>query len=211
MNLPNKLTIFRLILFIPLLILITLFDILVKKTIHSYDIAGRIILSLILLIFIVGMITDFFDGKIARKFNQVTSFGKLWDPIADKLVITTLLLFLSIYGYIPFWITIIFVARDLVVDGSRIIMAQNKIGIEASIWGKLKTFMQTFAIIFVLIIAITYDFSSPKHLFYSAKGQDYLFWLSLYLINIPIIVSLFFSILSGYKYLKTIKPFLNTK
>ncbi|WP_429988837.1 CDP-alcohol phosphatidyltransferase family protein, partial [Mycoplasmopsis bovis] len=85
---------------------------------------GRILLSIILAIFISAMSTDYLDGWLARKNKQVTTFGKLFDPIADKLIVTTVLISLSAFGFIPLWITILFVARDLIVDAIRVLMAQ---------------------------------------------------------------------------------------
>ncbi|CAL59393.1 CDP-diacylglycerol--glycerol-3-phosphate 3-phosphatidyltransferase [Mycoplasmopsis agalactiae] len=202
MNLPNKLTLLRMILFIPLLVLVILYGVLIQRHIVVYKIAGRILLSLILAIFIAAMITDYLDGWLARKNKQVTSFGKLFDPIADKLIVTTTLISLSIFGFIPLWITILFVARDLIVDAIRVLMAQNNIDVKASIWGKLKTLTQTIAIIIVLVVAVAFNFSLVSN------WKD---WLILYAINIPMLVALFFSIFSGYKYYHSIRSYIKTK
>ncbi|MCE6062025.1 CDP-diacylglycerol--glycerol-3-phosphate 3-phosphatidyltransferase [Mycoplasmopsis agalactiae] len=202
MNLPNKLTLLRMILFIPLLVLVILYGVLIQRHIVVYKIAGRILLSLILAIFIAAMITDYLDGWLARKNKQVTSFGKLFDPIADKLIVTTTLISLSIFGFIPLWITILFVARDLIVDAIRVLMAQNNIDVKASIWGKLKTLTQTIAIIIVLVVAVAFNFSLVSN------WKD---WLILYAINIPMLVALFFSIFSGYKYYQSIRSYIKTK
>ncbi|CBH40992.1 CDP-diacylglycerol--glycerol-3-phosphate 3-phosphatidyltransferase [Mycoplasmopsis agalactiae] len=202
MNLPNKLTLLRMILFIPLLVLVILYGVLIQRHIVVYKIAGRILLSLILAIFIAAMITDYLDGWLARKNKQVTSFGKLFDPIADKLIVTTTLISLSIFGFIPLWITILFVARDLIVDAIRVLMAQNNIDVKASIWGKLKTLTQTIAIIIVLVVAVAFNFSLVSN------WKD---WLILYAINIPMLLALFFSIFSGYKYYQSIRSYIKTK
>ncbi|MCE6056709.1 CDP-diacylglycerol--glycerol-3-phosphate 3-phosphatidyltransferase [Mycoplasmopsis agalactiae] len=202
MNLPNKLTLLRMILFIPLLVLVILYGVLIQRHIVVYKIAGRILLSLILAIFIAAMITDYLDGWLARKNKQVTSFGKLFDPIADKLIVTTTLISLSIFDFIPLWITILFVARDLIVDAIRVLMAQNNIDVKASIWGKLKTLTQTIAIIIVLVVAVAFNFSLVSN------WKD---WLILYAINIPMLVALFFSIFSGYKYYQSIRSYIKTK
>ncbi|MCE6090589.1 CDP-diacylglycerol--glycerol-3-phosphate 3-phosphatidyltransferase [Mycoplasmopsis agalactiae] len=202
MNLPNKLTLLRMILFIPLLVLVILYGVLIQRHIVVYKIAGRILLSLILAIFIAAMITDYLDGWLARKNKQVTSFGKLFDPIADKLIVITTLISLSIFGFIPLWITILFVARDLIVDAIRVLMAQNNVDVKASIWGKLKTLTQTIAIIIVLVVAVAFNFSLISN------WKD---WLILYAINIPMLVALFFSIFSGYKYYQSIRSYIKTK
>ncbi|AEI90458.1 CDP-diacylglycerol--glycerol-3-phosphate 3-phosphatidyltransferase [Mycoplasma bovis] len=202
MNLPNRLTLTRMILFIPLLILVILYGVLIKRGIVTYHIAGRILLSIILAIFISAMITDYLDGWLARKNKQVTTFGKLFDPIADKLIVTTVLISLSAFGFIPLWITILFVARDLIVDAIRVLMAQNDVDVKASIWGKMKTLTQTIAIVVVLVVAISTNFSLIS---------DWKKWLILYGINIPMLVALFFSIFSGYKYYKSVRSYIKTK
>ncbi|WP_084274196.1 CDP-diacylglycerol--glycerol-3-phosphate 3-phosphatidyltransferase [Mycoplasmopsis primatum] len=210
MNLPNKLTILRIILFFPLLILTVLYWLLIKREYVDYNIAGRIILAFMLLIFIGAMVTDYFDGKIARSSNQITKFGKLWDPIADKLIVSTTLIALSSFGFIPIWITILFIARDLVVDASRVVMAQNNISVAASKWGKIKTLTQTIAIIIVLIIAVGYDYTdiaSYTHLLLQTDIKVIMI-VAIYLINLPTIIALFFSLFSGYKYLATVLPYI---
>ncbi|UUD35439.1 CDP-diacylglycerol--glycerol-3-phosphate 3-phosphatidyltransferase [Mycoplasmopsis caviae] len=204
-NLPNKLTIFRLILFIPLLVLFISYKLIQFYIDYYYIMLGRIILSGILTIFLIGMITDYFDGKIARKHNMVTSFGKLWDPLADKIVVTSTLIFLGAENFIPLWIVIVFVIRDLIVDGSRVMMAEKNIGVEASIWGKMKTLFQTFAIIIILIIAISFNYPYELHSYIEKKP---VVQLCIYCINIVTLVALFFSVYSGILYVKKIVPHL---
>lgn len=206
MNLPNKLTILRLILFLPLLALFIAYKMVQNYMDNYYEIAGRSILSGILLIFLGAMITDYFDGKIARKYNMITIFGKLWDPLADKIIVTSTLIFLAAFKFIPLWIVIVFVVRDLIVDGSRVMMAEKKIGVEASIWGKMKTLFQTFAIIAVLIIAISFEY--PVELVAKYKLTLVQSDACIYAINTLTIVALFFSIYSGILYVKKIIPFL---
>lgn len=205
-NLPNKLTILRLILFLPLLALFIAYKMVQNYMDNYYEIAGRSILSGILLIFLGAMITDYFDGKIARKYNMITSFGKLWDPLADKIIVTSTLIFLAAFKFIPLWIVIVFVVRDLIVDGSRVMMAEKKIGVEASIWGKMKTLFQTFAILVVLIIAISFEYPVELVAKYGLTlvQSD----ACIYAINTLTIVALFFSIYSGILYVKKIIPFL---
>lgn len=211
MNLPNKLTLLRIILLFPLIILVILYSILIKQGYIEYGLAGRILLALMLLIFVGAMITDYFDGKIARKNNQITSFGKLWDPLADKLITSTLFISLCAFGFIPIWITVIFIARDIVVDGFRIVMTQNNVGVEASKWGKLKTVFQTVAIALVLTIGIIFDFSNKVNAWYLQTNNAQLFyWISIYLINIPTMLALFFSLFSGFDYFKKVKPFIQS-
>lgn len=145
MNLPNKLTIFRIIL-VPVMVIISLLNI--QGTFLNIPITYWIIN----LIFIVASITDHLDGKIARKNNLVTTFGKFADPLADKILVLSAMLVLVEFGKIPAWIPIIVLAREFVVSGYRLI-AVEKGGqvIAANIWGKLKTVTQMIAIILSFI------------------------------------------------------------
>ena len=129
MNLPNKLTLFRVIL-IPFFVLFMLVDI------TAYD--KWIALS----IFIVASLTDLLDGKIARKYNLVTNFGKFMDPLADKLLVCSALICLVALAKIPAWIVIIIIAREFIISGFRLIASDNGVVIAASYWGKFKTTFQ---------------------------------------------------------------------
>ena len=145
MNLPNKLTIFRIIL-VPVMVIISLLNI--QGTFLNIPITYWIIN----LIFIVASITDHLDGKIARKHNLVTTFGKFADPLADKILVLAAMLILVEFGKLPAWIPIIVLTREFVVSGYRLI-AVEKGGqvIAANIWGKLKTVTQMIAIILCFI------------------------------------------------------------
>lgn len=130
MNLPNKLTLIRIIL-VPVCMLLTL-------TGHMYWALG---------VFVVASVTDFFDGYIARKNNLITSFGKIMDPLADKiLVFGALLCFLQL-GFINAWCVIIIMAREFFVTGMRIVAVDKGKVIAASWWGKVKTNIQMFSVI----------------------------------------------------------------
>lgn len=141
MNLPNKLTIFRIIL-VPVMVIISLLNI--QGTFLNIPITYW----LINLIFIIASITDHLDGKIARKNNQITTFGKFADPLADKILVLSAMLILVEFGKLPAWIPIIVLSREFVVSGYRLI-AVEKGGqvIAANIWGKLKTVTQMIAIV----------------------------------------------------------------
>ena len=141
MNLPNKLTIFRIIL-VPVMVIISLLNI--QGTFLNIPITYW----LINLIFIIASITDHLDGKIARKNNQITTFGKFADPLADKILVLSAMLILVEFGKLPAWIPIIVLSRESVVSGYRLI-AVEKGGqvIAANIWGKLKTVTQMIAIV----------------------------------------------------------------
>lgn len=137
MNLPNKLTMFRVIL-IPFFVFFML-----------TDYAGAASNWIALGIFIVASLTDLLDGKIARKYNLVTNFGKFMDPLADKLLVCSALICLVELCRIPSWIVIIIIAREFVISGFRLIASDNGVVIAASYWGKFKT---TFQMIMVCLM-----------------------------------------------------------
>ena len=139
MNLPNKLTIFRVIL-IPFFVVFLL-----APCFPGY---GNYIA---LAIFIVASITDFLDGKIARKYNLVTNFGKFMDPLADKLLVCSALICLISLSRIPAWVVIIIIAREFIISGFRLIAADNGVVIAASYWGKFKTASQMITVILLVL------------------------------------------------------------
>ena len=144
MNLANKLTIFRIIL-VPIMAIIPYLNL-------QGDFMGLPLTYFwMLVIFIVASITDKLDGYIARSRNQVTTFGKFLDPLADKILVLTAMVLLVELGKIPAWIPVIVLAREFLVSGYRLI-AVEKGGqvIAASIWGKLKTVTQMIAIILIM-------------------------------------------------------------
>lgn len=129
MNLPNKLTIFR-VLLIPFFVVLLLVDI------TPYD--NWIALA----IFIVASLTDLLDGKIARKYNMVTNFGKFMDPLADKLLVCSALICLVEMERIAAWMVIVIIAREFIISGFRLVASDNGVVIAASYWGKFKTTFQ---------------------------------------------------------------------
>ena len=141
MNLPNKLTLFSVIL-IPFFVFFLL-----APYFEGY---GNYIA---VAIFIVASITDFLDGKIARKYNLVTNFGKFMDPLADKLLVCSALICLIQLESIPAWVVIIIIAREFIISGFRLIASDNGVVIAASYWGKFKTAFQMLTVI-VLILNI---------------------------------------------------------
>ena len=136
MNLPNKLTIFRVIL-IPFFVVLLLFDI------TAYD------KWIALAIFIVASLTDFLDGYIARKYNLVTNFGKFMDPLADKLLVCSAMICLVELARIPAWVVIVIIAREFIISGFRLVASDNGVVIAASYWGKFKT---TFQIVMICLM-----------------------------------------------------------
>lgn len=141
MNLPNKLTMFRVIL-IPFFVFFLL-------TPYFPDYGKYIAVA----IFIVASLTDLLDGKIARKYNLVTNFGKFMDPLADKLLVCSALICLVEAKQLEGWIVIIIIAREFIISGFRLIAAEHQIVIAASYWGKFKTTFQMLMII-VLVLDI---------------------------------------------------------
>ena len=139
MNLPNKLTILRTVM-IPFFILFLYTD-----WFHGYD---KIIAAVI---FIAASLTDMLDGKIARKYNLVTNFGKFMDPLADKLLVCSALIALVDLNKIAAWIVIIIIAREFIISGFRLVASDNGVVIAASYWGKFKTTFQMLMIIYLVV------------------------------------------------------------
>lgn len=133
MNLPNKLTIFRVIL-IPFFIVFLLVPI---TPVDKWIALG---------IFIVASLTDFLDGYIARKHHLVTNFGKFMDPLADKLLVCSALICLIELERISSWMVILIIAREFIISGFRLIASDNGVVIAASYWGKFKTTFQIIAV-----------------------------------------------------------------
>ena len=148
MNLANKLTMLRVIL-VPFFAFFMLTGGLIP---YNYLWAA--------IIFTLASITDTADGKIARKYNMVTNFGKFLDPLADKLLVVTALICFVELGWASAWVTAIIVAREFVVSGIRLIAAgsEKKTVIAASIWGKLKTASTMVAICVIIIMHILVSF-----------------------------------------------------
>ena len=139
MNLPNKLTILRVIL-IPFFVVFMLFDI-----------TGAADKWIALVIFCVASLTDMLDGKIARKYNLVTNFGEFMDPLADKLLVCTALICLTSMNRLNVIVVLVIIAREFIISGFRLVASDNGIVIAASYWGKFKTVSQM-ALIIVLIM-----------------------------------------------------------
>lgn len=104
-----------------------------------------------LLVFIIAAITDKIDGHLARKHDQVTDLGKFLDPLADKMLVNTAFLMLSMVGAVPVWVFIIILWRDLAVDGARMMMAQKGTTLAASLWGKIKTLAQMIVLPLIIL------------------------------------------------------------
>ena len=209
MNLPNKLTLFRIIL-VPIMVIVSFFDIPgsflgIPTTMWILD-----------LIFIIASITDKLDGYLARKNNQVTTFGKFLDPIADKILVVAAMIMFVEMGRLPAWIPIIVIFREFAVSGYRLIAVQSKGKVvAANIWGKLKTVTQMLGIIcmfltnhpyfaFVLRAKTEEEMLVNSALTYMNTGEFVINIVASLLITISVIATIF----SGYEYLKNGKDLL---
>ena len=141
-NIPNKLTMIRVIL-IPFFIVFMLWD----AVPYGEYIAAAV--------FILACITDFFDGYLARKYNETTTFGKFMDPLADKLLVCSALIAFVELGYLPAWIVIIIISREFIISGFRLIAADKGVVIAANYWGKFKT---TFQMIMTILLILQLDY-----------------------------------------------------
>ena len=195
MNLPNKLTIFRIIL-VPIMVIIPFLGI-------NGELFGIPISCLIIdLIFIIASLTDKLDGYLARKNNQVTTFGKFLDPLADKILVLAAMIILVEMLRLPAWIPIIVLAREFLVSGYRLIAVEKggKV-IAASKWGKLKTVTQMIAIILAFI---------DVHAFaqcFTGELQGIEFALNL-AVTIMMIIQTIATIFSGIDYMKGAKDLI---
>ena len=139
MNLPNKLTVLR-VLMVPFFVLFML-----------TDLGGAANKWIALAIFVVASLTDLLDGKIARKYNLVTNFGKFMDPLADKLLVCSAMICLIEKGSLAAWIVIVIIAREFIISGFRLVASDNGIVIAASYWGKFKTVSQMLMVILLIL------------------------------------------------------------
>ena len=149
MNMPNRLTIIR-ILLVPVVVAVYLC---MDPTIGVIDEASGLALRDVIafVIFAVASITDFFDGMLARKNNWITSFRKFADPIADKMLVNTVLILMVYFHQANVIAVLLMIARDLIVDGLRMSAANSGEVVSAGIFGKLKTVLQMFALVFLLL------------------------------------------------------------
>ena len=196
MNLPNKLTIARICL-VPAIILISLFPYaqfnIQVYTFYVGGIAGvslSLVNLIVLLVFVIASITDFVDGYLARKNNMITTFGKFADPIADKLLVNTMLILFASQGIIPVLPVIIMVLRDTIVDGCRLIAASNGVVVAADFMGKLKTVLQMITIILILLNNLPFEL-------YRLPVSDLLLWFTS-----------FISVAGGVSYFNQLKEYV---
>ena len=140
MNLPNKLTTLRVIM-IPFFVFFLLWQNGENRTFRMIALA----------LFIIASLTDLLDGKIARKYNLVTNFGKFMDPLADKLLVCSALICLIELNALPAWMVIIIISREFIISGFRLIASDNGVVIAASYWGKFKTTFQMVSVVLLIL------------------------------------------------------------
>lgn len=193
MNTPNKLTIFRIAL-VPMIVLVIIFPYAhFNIIIPSYVINGVFIplKNLIALgLFMLASFTDFLDGYLARKNNQITTFGKFLDPIADKVLVNTMFILLAYQGVVPVVAVLLMIWRDTMVDGIRMMASAQGKTIAAGILGKVKTVVQILAIGLLLLNNIPFEF-------WRLPVADVLVWFST-----------FVSLVSGYAYFVNAKDII---
>ena len=193
MNLPNKLTLFRIAL-VPILCLVWLFPYEEFGIYFASISVGNVTISylnlIVLFIFILASFTDFLDGNVARKQNIVTTFGKFADPIADKLLVNSMLIIMCHKHMIPLVCCILMIARDTIVDGCRMLAAQHGVVVSAGMLGKLKTVLQMTTISLILLN------NFPFEIWY-LPVDEVLIWFTT-----------FVSIAGGYSYFMQVRKFI---
>ena len=165
MNLPNKLTVLRVIM-IPFFVAALLYDGGANQNMRYVAAA----------LFIIASLTDMLDGKIARKYNLVTNFGKFMDPLADKLLVCSALICMIELRELPAWIVIIIISREFIISGFRLIASDNGVVIAASYWGMFKTTFQM-----VMICLMIANFPQLQIL------TDIIMWIALILTVVSLI------------------------
>ena len=174
MNLPNKLTIFRMILIVPFVI------VLLGGEAGWFGDNSLLYGGIALAIFIVASLTDLIDGKIARKYNLVTDFGKFMDPLADKLLVSAAMIALVEMGRIPAWGVIVIISREFIISGFRLVASDNGVVIAASYWGKFKT---TFQMVMVCLMLLDL---SEKFAWYGVL-TNIIMWIALILTVVSLV------------------------
>lgn len=203
----NWLTIIRMLLMIPFVILMTIAFLFISKYNgtfwydkiklvgqQQYPVALSAIYWINVIIFLAAMITDFVDGHIARKTKTISQFGKIFDPIADKIATSLMLLFIALMNYSFLPIVVFFIVRDILVEGARIYAVKKDIKVASNWWGKTKTIVVSLALIVVA-------FAGPWMVKLDEKGNYTPDYLKLFFINIPLILGSIFSWITAIIYL----------
>lgn len=193
MNLPNKLSIIRISL-VPIIVLVVIFPYAqfdVSIPVFTFDYVSLSLVNIVVLVlFAIGSFTDFLDGYLARKNNLITTFGKFIDPIADKMLTTTMFIIFASQGIIPVVALLVMVWRDIIVDGIRMVASNEGHVIAAGYLGKIKTVAQIFTIIVILLNNLPFELAG-------FPMADFLLWFSVTV-----------SFVSGMSYFMQSKDFL---
>ena len=193
MNLPNKLSCFRMAL-VPLIVLVWIFPYAQLNIAMPEFTLGIVSLSLknilVIVLFCVASFTDYLDGQIARKNHLVTSFGKFIDPIADKLLVNTMLIMFVCYGMVPIVPVIVMIWRDTIVDGMRMSTASKGVVVAAGMLGKIKTVSQMITIILVLLNNLPFEL-------WRFPMAEFMLWFSMLV-----------SVASGFSYFMQMKKYI---
>lgn len=187
---PNFFTFLRIIL-VPIIITLIFIKSFIVYQFNFLNLKNEVSLTFLLsgIFFIVAIISDFLDGFLARKFNWVSNCGKIWDPIADKILTTSIFICFSIKSFIPFYFVIIMVVRDIIIDGFRQHFAKFAIIIQADFFGKTKTILQMISIFVIFFIFNENNWNNNKNLSY------------FFIQNLMVIFATVASILSGVNYI----------
>ncbi len=184
MNLPNKLTLSRFLLTVAFL------------GVMFSQMRGHETLALAL--FIAGGITDFLDGQIARRWNLITNFGILMDPLADKIMVCSAFIAFVGLGWMPAWMVVIIVARELAITGLRLLAASRNVVLAAERYGKHKTISQIVAVISILVLAAYPEWGGFGRLFgMEIVGRPWAWWFT----EVSKWVAVLLTLLSGGIYL----------
>ncbi len=199
MNLANKLTLMRVIL-VPFFVAFMLIDAIPMNYLWAA------------VVFAAASITDMLDGKIARKYNMITSFGKFLDPLADKILVAAALVCFVEVGWCSAWVTALILAREFVVSGVRLVAAssEKKLVIPAGILGKLKTAMTMVAVCVILLLHILEDFRVIYGTPYVYSIQPMGFGFPIQLVSdILMYIAAALTVASGVKYLYDYREFID--
>lgn len=205
---PNYLTILRIFFMVLVIIFILvqignpIYYLPLNGYISSYKAGFRVNDIVAGSFFIIASITDFLDGYLARKYNWISDFGKLWDPLADKLLVDGSLICLSYNDLIPVWITVILILRDFIVDAFRMNALRQKIVVSSKLLGKLKTIFEMIGLIFIFFF---FHFSYDD----AYISNQIIDW---YLIqNLFMIIATIFSLCSMIEYISLISKLTKNK
>lgn len=197
MNLPNRLTLSR-VLMIP--VFVALLETAYIRTMPQG--ARTILCAAATLVFVAAAITDIIDGKLARRWGMITDFGKLFDPLADKLLVTAALIIFVYHGFFHGWVVVVILSREFIVTGLRSLGERHQRTIAADNWGKWKTISQTVAIIYGLVhitVLNAAQLAGPLQSIWI--GPPHLEYWSGWMLDALITVALLTTVASGVTYL----------